>query len=245
MAKKTMKKKAMKKKVQSKSAADKLAGPVLDSAREIWLAGLGAFNFAQSEGGKVIDQGNKLFEKLVAEGKKLDKKTRGVAGSAVEGLRDEVGSKVGQVRRQASDNWDRLEGIFEDRVARVMGQLGVPTAEEISHLTERVHTLSLQVVEMTKAAAKQPATKKATTKKPTAKKAAAKKPAAKKTASKKATAKTPAPKKAAPKPAAPMKADAKKADAKKVVAKKASSKKAASNKPASKKATSKKAAAKK
>lgn len=240
MAKKTMKKKAMKKKVQSKSAADKLAAPVMDSAREIWLAGLGAFNFAQSEGGKVIEQGNKLFEKLVAEGKKLDKKTRGVAGSAVDGLRDEVESKVGQVKRQASDNWDRLEGIFEDRVARVMGQLGVPTAEEISHLTERVHTLSLQVVEMTKAASKQPVTKKAAAKKPAAKKAAAKKATAKKPAPKKAAAKKVAPKKAEPKKAAPKKVEAKKADAKK-----ASSKKAASKKPASKKATTKKAAAKK
>ena len=38
MAKKTLKKKVMKKKVQAKQAV-----PVVDSAREIWLAGLGAF----------------------------------------------------------------------------------------------------------------------------------------------------------------------------------------------------------
>ncbi len=85
MAKKTLKKKVMKKKVQAKPAA-----PVVDSAREIWLAGLGAFSVAQSEGGKIIDQGNKLFEKLVSEGMKLEKKTRNVAESAVGGIKGEV-----------------------------------------------------------------------------------------------------------------------------------------------------------
>lgn len=202
MAKKTMKKKALKKKTQSKSAVDKFTGPVVDSAREIWLAGLGAFHFAQSESGKVIEQGNKLFERLVAEGKKLDKKTRGVAESTVDGLRDDVESRVSKVRRQAVDNWDKLEGIFEDRVARVMGQLGVPTSDEITALTDRVEALSNQVARLTatKSPAKKTAAKKATAKKPVAKKAT-KKAAAKKTVSKKAVAKKSASKTAASKAA--------------------------------------------
>lgn len=234
MAKKTLKKKVLKKKVDSKQSANKIAGPVVDSAREIWLAGLGAFHFAQEESGKVIEQGNKLFEKLVAEGKKLDKKTRGVAGSAVDGIRDDVESKVSKVRRQAVDNWDKLEGIFEDRVARVMGQLGVPTSDEISTLTDRVETLSRQVAKLS--ASKAPA-KKAAAKKP---KAAPKKAAPKKAAPKKA-----APKKAAPKKAAPKKAAAKKATSK-AAPKKAAPKQAAAKapetvKPATQPATSEKA----
>ena len=76
MAKKALKKKVMKKKVQAKPEVGNMAAPVVDSAREIWLAGLGAFSFAQSESGKIIEQGNKLFEKLVSEGQKLEKKTR-------------------------------------------------------------------------------------------------------------------------------------------------------------------------
>jgi len=40
MVKKTLKKKVMKKKVQAKPAATNIAAPVVDSAREIWLAGL-------------------------------------------------------------------------------------------------------------------------------------------------------------------------------------------------------------
>lgn len=175
MAKKTLKKKVMKKKVQAKAAAPTFAAPVVDSAREIWLAGLGAFSVAQTESGKMIEQGNKLFEKLVSEGVKLEKKTRNVAETAVDDIKDEVESKVGAVRQQAVDNWDKLENIFENRVARVLGQLGVPTADEVNRLSARVQTLSSKVTAMTKTAAP----KKAAAKKPAAKKPAAKKPAAK------------------------------------------------------------------
>ena len=185
MVKKTLKKKVMKKKVQAKPAA-----PVVESAREIWLAGLGAFSFAQSESVKIIEQGNKLFEKLVSEGVKLEKKTRNAAESAVGGIKGEVESTVGAVRKQAVDNWDKLETIFENRVARVLGQLGVPTAEDVNKLSERVQILASKVTAMTQAekaakpVAKKPAAKKATAKKPVAKKAATKKTAAKKPAAK-------------------------------------------------------------
>jgi poly(hydroxyalkanoate) granule-associated protein len=203
MAKKTLKKKVMKKKVQAKSAAPGFAAPVVDSAREIWLAGLGAFSFAQNESGKIIDQGNKLFEKLVAEGVKLEKKGRNVAESAVGGFKDEMESKVGAVRKQAVDNWDKLETIFENRVARVLGQLGVPTADDVNKLSERVQTLASKVTAMTQSAktAKAPAAKPAA-KKPAAKKPAAKKPVAKKAVAKKVVAKKPAAPVAADKPAA-------------------------------------------
>ena len=178
MVKKTLKKKVMKKKAQAKPAVSTFAAPVVESARDIWLAGLGAFSVAQSESGKMIEQGNKLFEKLVSEGVKLEKKTRNVAETAVGDIKGEVESKVGAVRKQAVDNWDKLEDIFEDRVARVLGQLGVPTAADVNKLSERVQTLSRKVTELSKPK-KAPAPRKAAAKKPAAKKPAAKKPAAK------------------------------------------------------------------
>lgn len=183
MAKKTLKKKVMKKKVQAKPAASSIAAPVVDSARDIWLAGLGAFSFAQNESGKIIEQGNKLFEKLVSEGVKLEKKTRNVAESTVGDFKGEVESKVDAVRKQAVDNWDKLENIFEDRVARVLGQLGVPTADDVNKLSARVQTLSTKVTEMSKAVSKTKAPAKAPAK------AAAKKTVAKKATTKKATTK--------------------------------------------------------
>ncbi|MCW8926443.1 MAG: phasin family protein [Xanthomonadales bacterium] len=174
MAAKTTKKKVLKKKVakktQAKPAVADYAAPVIESARDIWLAGLGAFSIAQAESGKMIEQGNKLFKDLVSEGAKLEKKTREVAETAVGDIKGEVESRVGAVRQQAADNWDKLENVFEDRVARVLAQLGVPTASDVNKLSERVAILSKQVSEIGKPAAK-PRKKAA---KKTASKAAAK-----------------------------------------------------------------------
>ena len=169
-----MTKKTLKKKVQAKPDLGKLASPVVDSAREIWLAGLGAFSVAQQESGKLIEQGNKLFEKLVSEGSKLAKKTRDMTGATVGDLRGGVESRVGSVKQQAADNWDKLEAIFEDRVARVLGRLGVPTAEDVNKLTERVQELSRQVTALSKTNG----AKKATARKAAPRKAAASKPKA-------------------------------------------------------------------
>jgi poly(hydroxyalkanoate) granule-associated protein len=145
-----MVKKTLKKKVQAKPEVSKLAAPVVESARDIWLAGLGAFSFAQQESGKLLEQGNKLFEKLVSEGTKLEKKTRDIAEDAVGDIKGGMGSKVESVRQQAVDNWDKLENIFEDRVARVLGRLGVPTADDVNKLSARVQKLSRQVAAMSR-----------------------------------------------------------------------------------------------
>lgn len=164
-----MVKKTLKKKVQAKPEASKLAAPVVDSARDIWLAGLGAFSFAQQESGKLFEQGNKLFEKLVSEGNKLEKKTRDMAEDAVGDIKGGMGSKVESVRQQAADNWDKLENIFEDRVARVLGRMGVPTADDVNKLSARVQKLSRQVATMSKTSGGKPAaTRKRATRKTSA-----------------------------------------------------------------------------
>jgi poly(hydroxyalkanoate) granule-associated protein len=126
---------------------------------------------AQQESGKLIEQGNKLFEKLVSEGSKLEEQTRNVADDAVSGIRGGVSSKVETVRQQAVDNWDKLENVFEDRVSRVLGRLGVPTADDVNKLSARVQKLSREVSRMGATPRKAPAVKRA------AKKPAAKTPA--------------------------------------------------------------------
>ena len=93
-----MAKMKLKKKVQSKPTVHKSVNPVVDSVREIWLAGLGAFSVAQQEGGKIIEQGNKMFDQLVAEGSKLEKRTRKDVEGAVDDLRSDIESRVGDIR---------------------------------------------------------------------------------------------------------------------------------------------------
>lgn len=192
-----MAKKTLKKKVQRGSAASKLQEPVMQSAREVWLAGLGALNIAQQEGGKIIERGSKLFEKLVEEGSKLENRTRSDIEGAVSDLRGEVENRMSgvkgradAVRKQASDNWDKLEKIFEERVARALAGLGIPTRDDINGLSKRVQDLAEQVARLDaqKAPRKAPApAKKAAASKKTTKKASKKpgKKAVKKTVVKK------------------------------------------------------------
>lgn len=150
-----MKKKLLKKKLQRKPAAPQAAAPVIDSARDIWLAGLGAFSMAQQESGRILEQGSKLFDMLVAEGSKVEKKTRNDVEGAVDDLRSEVESRVTAMkqqaevmRKQATDNWDKLEKIFEGRVARAMAGMGIPSKEDVNGLAEKVERLAREVAQL-------------------------------------------------------------------------------------------------
>jgi len=139
-----MSKKVMKKKVQAKPEISKFAAPVVDSAREIWLAGLGALTVAQTESVRLVEQGNKLFDKLVSEGEKLERKTRKDAETAVDGFVDGVESKVDEFRQQATENWDNLANVFDDRVSGTLDRLGVPTTKDLSKLSGNVQRMSRQ-----------------------------------------------------------------------------------------------------
>lgn len=119
-----------------------LASQVKDSAQQIWLAGMGAFARAQEEGTKV-------FEALVKEGAKLQKKT----ARTTEGRLEDMSAKVGDLQARAGQGWDKLESIFEERTAKALKRLGVPSARDVDALSARLDALSLQVAKLSKPAA--------------------------------------------------------------------------------------------
>jgi poly(hydroxyalkanoate) granule-associated protein len=111
-------------------------------SKDIWLAGLGAMAQAQAQ---ARAQGSKAFEALVAEGLAFQRKSQVAAQEKIHeaaaqfnqltqglgaGLAQPIGAKV-----------DRLEHLFEDRVARALKSLGLPTAQEVAELQDRVAAL--------------------------------------------------------------------------------------------------------
>lgn len=120
------------------------AGNMLYSANQIWLAGLGALGRAQGGAG-----GLQRFEGLMKEGTRLQTAALDTAQKAVmqafRGAQQAVDQKVGGVRNQAQGTWDNLEKIFQTRVQRALHQLGMPTAEEMSALAQRVGKLNQNV----------------------------------------------------------------------------------------------------
>ena len=118
--------------------AERLGRSITESAQQIWLAGMGAFNRAQAEGGK-------LFESLVRDGRSLERSARQLAGARAEVVRDAVEDTVGQARERAADTWDKLEKVFEGRVQRALVKLGVPAREDLNALSARVERLTAEL----------------------------------------------------------------------------------------------------
>ena len=146
---------------QSTGANSPLASAVKDSAQHIWLAGLGAFAKAQQEG-------TKAFEGLVKEGLTIQRKTQAVAEERVSEATSRMANMANDITAKASGQWDKLETIFEDRVARTLNKLGVPSSQDIDALIARIDALNASMQKL------QPKATKAETVAP---KAAAKAPA--------------------------------------------------------------------
>ena len=124
----------MVKKLKELTEDKELASAVRSSAQQIWQAGLGAFAKAQEEGGRV-------FSKLVKEGTEFQKR----AEDKVADVGDSVSKLADGVGKQASGSWDKLEQVFEERVARALATIGVPMQNDIAALHAKIDALSLQV----------------------------------------------------------------------------------------------------
>lgn len=131
-----MVKKLVVKKLKSVGKDSQLSATIRESAQQIWLAGLGAFAKAQQEG-------NKVFDALVRQGESIQKSTRKVAED-----------KVTEMAAKATGTWDKLEQVFENRVARSLHSLGVPTRDDVAALAKRVAELKAEVEKLNKGAPK-------------------------------------------------------------------------------------------
>ena len=138
LKKSTRRKAAAASKNDLQATAEQISRGLTESAQQIWLAGVGALQRAQTEG-------SKLFDALVKEGSNFESTTRKLATVRVDAVRDAVEERVDTVRGRAVDTWDRLEKVFEERVQRALTQLGVPTREDLTELNIRVEALTRAV----------------------------------------------------------------------------------------------------
>jgi poly(hydroxyalkanoate) granule-associated protein len=98
-----------------------------ESAQKIWLAGLGAYERAKTEGPR-------MFEALVEQGRDMGERAVGMADQALKSMREASG--------HAGGRWDKLEQVFEDRVSRSLSRLGVLTRGEVDDLSKQVRDLN-------------------------------------------------------------------------------------------------------
>ncbi|KMQ74485.1 phasin family protein [Marinobacter subterrani] len=114
-----------------------LAAKIKGSARQIWLAGLGAFTKAEEDTGR-------FFDRLVQEGEQLENRTRGVVEKQIKSVED----RVEGVRERATGTWDRLEHLFDERVSGALRRLGIHRREEIDSLERRIEALESELARL-------------------------------------------------------------------------------------------------
>jgi poly(hydroxyalkanoate) granule-associated protein len=112
----------------------KSAAPAAGASRHGWVGGLDALASARQEGAKV-------FETLLKKGQALEQRTKQAAADTA----GAATAKAREMQQMANGTWDKLEQVFEDRVARALSKLGIYTQNDIQRLTERVDELSAAV----------------------------------------------------------------------------------------------------
>ncbi len=123
-----------------KSSVD-MAQTIKDSAQQIWQAGLGSFSKAQGEG-------SKMFEALVKEGLAVQRKTQAAAEEKISEATSKMAGMANDITSKATSKWGKLEDIFEERVAKALNKLGVPSAKDIDALIARIDALNKAVGKM-------------------------------------------------------------------------------------------------
>ena len=107
-------------------------------AQHVWLAGLGAMAKAQ-------EQGSKAIEALVNDGLAFQRKSQAEAQQRLHEATERLSHMATGFGEQASGRVDKLEHLFEDRVAKALHRLGMPSLLDIQMLTERVAQLEAKL----------------------------------------------------------------------------------------------------
>lgn len=101
-----------------------------ESARNVWLAGVGAMSMAEDEGGR-------FFEDLVKKGAAYETRNRKRLSVMLENVKD--------LRGDVSAVFGKLTSPVNTAMEKAMHRLGVPTRKEIATLTKRVEELTKAV----------------------------------------------------------------------------------------------------
>jgi poly(hydroxyalkanoate) granule-associated protein len=114
-------------------------------AHQIWLAGLGAYAKAGKEGAD-------YFKKLVTEGEAVEKQGKELVSSQVESATSRVNSKVESLRERfqtrTGSSLNKVEEVFDDRVASALSRMGIPSKKDIDQVSAKLDDLNAAIKSM-------------------------------------------------------------------------------------------------
>lgn len=131
------------KKVEENTAS--VTGDMKNYAHQIWLAGLGAYAKAGKEGAD-------YFKKLVSEGEAVEKQGKELVSSQVESATSRVNSKVESLRERfqtrTGSSLNKVEEVFDERVASALGRMGIPSKKDVDQLSAKLDDLTAAIKSM-------------------------------------------------------------------------------------------------
>jgi poly(hydroxyalkanoate) granule-associated protein len=107
-------------------------------ARKIWLAGLGAYT-------KVGQEGSEYFQELIKAGQTVEKKGKKVVVEKLEAANaeiDEVKSEVSTFKGKVEVQLDKVERLFDTRVASALNRIGIPSKHDVETLSAKLDELT-------------------------------------------------------------------------------------------------------
>ncbi|KFE56085.1 phasin family protein [Pseudomonas syringae] len=107
-------------------------------ARKIWLAGLGAYSWAEQEGGEYIKE-------LIRTGEETEKKAKKLIDEKVEAANaelDEFNEDVAQTVDAVETRLGKIENAFDRRVASALNRIGIPSRHDVDTLSAKLDGLT-------------------------------------------------------------------------------------------------------
>jgi poly(hydroxyalkanoate) granule-associated protein len=139
---------------EAATSGQRFSRGVMDSAQQIWLAGLGALARTQQEGGK-------FFDALVEEGVRIQEKTHAYTQEQMKQAREQATPWVEAARKRTTAAMGKLEQAFDERIARSMKRMNMPSHSDLQELSARIDALAQELrASRTAAKAKPRATRK-------------------------------------------------------------------------------------
>ena len=116
-----------------------------DSAREVWMAGIGALSSVEEMGADLFNQLVKKGETWEQESRKMLTSATKQAGAAVEGAKATAETLSQKPLAWSSAVEAQVERVVEESIEGVLHRMNVPTHDEVQDLIQRVSTLSEKV----------------------------------------------------------------------------------------------------
>lgn len=128
-----------------KTVTSRRAAATSPTARNVWLASLGAMSLARK-------QGEKLVTALVEEGQSIQARSDRLRHGVAKDVRRQVNQATRQVKgivdpivRQATLVAGDIQNGIGERLTEVLGRIGVPNRQDVADLTARVTSLGTKV----------------------------------------------------------------------------------------------------